>query len=96
MIVALSEGTMVSHYRIVEKIGAGGMGEVYRAEDSRLGRSVAIKVLPAEVSQDPERLGRFQREAQLLAALSHANIGAIYGLEDVGERHGVGMAGGTC
>jgi Tol biopolymer transport system component/aminoglycoside phosphotransferase (APT) family kinase protein len=79
-------GESLSHYRIVEKIGAGGMGEVYRAEDTKLGRPVAIKVLPPEVSQDPERLGRFQREAQLLAALSHANIGAIYGLEDVGEQ----------
>ncbi len=79
-------GESLAHYRIAEKIGAGGMGEVYRAEDTKLGRSVAIKVLPPEVSQDPERLARFEREAQLLAALSHANIGAIYGLEDVGER----------
>jgi Tol biopolymer transport system component len=79
-------GESLAHYRIEEKIGAGGMGEVYLAEDTKLGRSVAIKVLPPEVSQDPERLARFEREAQLLAALSHANIGAIYGLEDVGER----------
>jgi Tol biopolymer transport system component len=79
-------GESLAHYRIVEKIGAGGMGEVYRADDTKLGRSVAIKVLPSDVAQDAERLGRFEREAQLLAALSHANVGAIYGLEDVGER----------
>jgi serine/threonine protein kinase len=79
-------GESLAHYRIVEKIGAGGMGEVYRAEDTKLGRSVAIKLLPAEVSEDPERLGRFEREAQLLAALSHANVGAIFQLEEEAGR----------
>ena len=79
-------GESLAHYRVVEKIGAGGMGEVFRAEDTKLGRSVAVKLLPAEVSQDPERLGRFEREAQLLAALNHPNIGAIFGLEEVDGR----------
>jgi Tol biopolymer transport system component len=69
------------HYRLVEKIGEGGMGVVWKAIDTKLDRAVAIKVLPAEVADDPERLGRFKREAQLLASLSHANIAAIHGLE---------------
>jgi len=80
-------GRGLAHYRITAAIGAGGMGEVYRAADTRLGRDVAIKVLPAEVAQDPERLARFRREAQLLAALNHPHIAAIYGLEEVdGQR----------
>ena len=75
-------GQTLSHYRITAALGAGGMGEVYRATDTKLGRDVAIKVLPAEVSQDPERLARFEREAQLLATLNHPNVAAIYGLEE--------------
>ena len=76
-------GETHGNFRITERIGAGGMGEVYRATDTRLKRDVAIKVLPAEVAQDPERLARFQREAELLASLSHANIASIHGLEEV-------------
>ena len=79
--LVLSSGTRLGAYEISAQIGAGGMGEVYRAVDSRLKRSVAIKVLPASVAGDPDRLARFQREAEVLAALNHPNIGAIYGLE---------------
>ena len=70
------------HYHVTERIGAGGMGEVYRATDTKLKRDVAIKVLPEEVARDPERLARFQREAELLASLSHPHIAAIHGLEE--------------
>lgn len=80
-------GRTVAHYRIVEKIGAGGMGVVYRAQDTKLAREVAIKVLPEVFAQDPERLERFQREAQLLASLDHPNIAAIHGLEESGDLH---------
>ncbi len=75
-------GRTLGHYHIEEKIGAGGMGEVYRARDTRLGRDVAIKVLPEAFARDVERLARFEREAQLLASLNHPNIAAIYGLEE--------------
>jgi serine/threonine-protein kinase len=80
----LSPGTRLGPYEIVAPLGAGGMGEVYRARDTRLGRDVAIKALPAEFAQNPERLGRFEREAQTLASLSHPNIATIHGLEDQG------------
>jgi Tol biopolymer transport system component/tRNA A-37 threonylcarbamoyl transferase component Bud32 len=72
----------LAHYRITARLGAGGMGEVYRAEDEKLGRQVAIKVLPESMARDPERLARFDREARALAQLNHPNIAAIYGLEE--------------
>ncbi len=79
--MALAPGTRIGVYEITAQIGVGGMGEVYRATDSNLKRSVAIKVLPASVAGDTDRLARFQREAQILAALNHPNIAAIYGFE---------------
>ena len=82
--MALSAGDRLGSYQIVEPLGAGGMGEVYRATDSKLGRDVAIKILPTEVAQDAERLSRFRREAQLLASLNHTNIASIHGLEEAG------------
>jgi serine/threonine protein kinase len=72
----------VGPYRIVRPLGVGGMGEVYRATDTKLGRDVAIKILPAHFTEDPERRARFAREARLLATLNHPHIGAIYGLEE--------------
>ena len=75
-------GALISHYQVTGKLGVGGMGEVYRARDSKLNREVAIKVLPKGFAQDAERVARFQREAQVLASLNHPNIAAIYGLED--------------
>jgi Tol biopolymer transport system component/serine/threonine protein kinase len=86
--MALTPGTRLGSYDITAKIGAGGMGEVYRARDPKLGRDVAIKVLPALFTRDPERLTRFEREARTLAALNHPNIGAIYGVEDPGPDAG--------
>ena len=80
--MALPIGTRVGPYEITGVLGAGGMGEVYRARDARLGRDVALKVLPEVFATDPERLARFEREAQVLAALKHPNIGAIYAIED--------------
>jgi eukaryotic-like serine/threonine-protein kinase len=77
-------GQTVAHFHIVEKIGAGGMGEVYQAKDLTLGRNVAIKILPEEFARDTDRVARFQREAKLLAALNHTNIAAIHGLEKSG------------
>ena len=77
----LAPGSSVGPYRIERLLAVGGMGEVYRARDTTLGRDVAIKILPRHFTADPERLARFEREARMLAALNHPNIGAIYGLE---------------
>lgn len=82
--LALAPGTRVGPYEIVSPIGAGGMGEVYRARDTKLNRDVAIKVLPASFASDPDRLARFDREAQVLAALNHPNIAHLHGLEESG------------
>ena len=79
---ALSPGTRLGPYEVIEAIGAGGMGEVYRARDTTLGRDVAIKVLPEDFAADAERLARFRREAKVLASLNHPNIAAIYGTEE--------------
>ncbi len=76
-------GTTLAHYRITAALGAGGMGEVWRATDEKLGREVALKVLPADFAADPQRLERFQREAKVLASLNHPNIATLYGLETV-------------
>jgi eukaryotic-like serine/threonine-protein kinase len=80
-------GTKLAHYKIISHLGSGGMGEVYQATDSKLGRSVAIKFLPEAFSHDSERVARFQREARVLASLNHANIAAIYGVEETNDRH---------
>src|SRR5262252_5655732 len=78
----LSSGTRLGPYEVLSAIGAGGMGEVYRARDTKLNRDVALKILPAEFAADPDRLARFKREAQVLASVNHPNIGAIFGFED--------------
>jgi serine/threonine protein kinase len=83
--VSLASGTKLSRYEIRSKIGEGGMGEVYRARDEKLNREVAIKVLPASLSQDEDRLRRFEQEAQAAGALNHPNILAVY---DVGTHAG--------
>ena len=85
--VILSPGDRLGPYQIVCIIGAGGMGEVYRARDLHLKREVAIKVLPETFAADPDRLARFKREAQVLASLNHPNIAAIYGFEEAGGVH---------
>ena len=81
----LSAGTRLGPYEIIAPLGAGGMGEVYRARDTRLGRDVAIKSLPPAFAQDPERLARFEREAKLLASLSHPNIAGIFGIVEAAD-----------
>ena len=85
--MALSPGTRLGAYEIVGLIGAGGMGEVYRARDTRLDRHVALKVLPEAFASDPERTARFQREAKVLASLNHPHIAALFGLEEHDGRH---------
>src|ERR1700682_6494540 len=82
--MTIAVGTKLGSYEVLAPIGAGGMGEVYQAHDTKLGRDVAIKVLPEAFAHDPERLSRFQREAKMLASLNHPNIATIHGLEQSG------------
>src|SRR5262249_36716123 len=78
----LTAGSRLGPYEVQSAIGAGGMGEVYRAHDTKLGRDVALKILPESFTHDPDRVARFRREAQVLASLNHPHIAAIYGLEE--------------
>ncbi len=86
-LLTLTPGARLGPYEVVALLGVGGMGEVYRARDAKLNRDVALKVLPESLAGDPDRLARFRREAQVLAALNHPNIGHIYGFEDSGATH---------
>src|SRR5271169_6421535 len=80
--MALTAGTKLGSYEVLTQIGAGGMGEVYRARDTRLNRDVALKVIPQGFASDADRMARFENEAKLLASLNHPNIASIYGLEE--------------
>ncbi len=84
-------GRVLAHYKITAAIGAGGMGEVYRADDTKLGRAVALKVLPLDMARNPERLARFQREARSVAALNHPHIVTLYSVEEVDGVHFITM-----
>ena len=81
----MAQGRRLQHYELIEEIGRGGMGQVWRAKDTRLGRDVAVKILPEEFSDDAERLRRFEREAKLLASLNHPHVAQIYGVDQVGD-----------
>src|SRR5215472_5806036 len=89
--MAIQSGTHLGPSEILSAIGAGGTGEVYRARDTKLGRDVAIKVLPEAFARGAERMARFQREAKVLASLNHPNIATIFGLEDSGSTHALVM-----
>src|SRR5258708_22491703 len=82
----LTTGPTIGHYKIDREIGRGGMGVIFLAHDTRLGRTVALKALPEDVAADPDRLQRFQREARVLASLNHPNIAPIYGLAEADRR----------
>src|SRR5437879_9967926 len=83
----LTTGSRLGAYEIMAPLGAGGMGEVFRALDTKLGRSVAVKVLPESMASDPDRIARFEREAKVLASLNHPRIAALYGMEEDAGRH---------
>src|SRR5579864_2264240 len=87
----LATGAKLGQYEIVGTLGAGGMGEVYRGRDAKLGRDVALKILPEAFARDAERMARFQREAKVLASFNHPNIASIYGFEDSGPTHALVM-----
>ena len=89
--MAIKPGQTLLHYRIIEKIGKGGMGEVYAAEDTKLHRRVALKVLPEDVAADPDRQARFEREARAVAALSHPNIVTLHSVEESDGVHFITM-----
>src|ERR1043166_821401 len=89
--MALAAGSRVGPFEIISPIGAGAMGDVYRAHDSKLGRDVALKILPDVFAADPERRTRFEREAKTLASLNHAHIAQIYGFEDAGSTRALVM-----
>ena len=89
--MALSPGTRIGPYEVTAQIGVGGMGEVYRARDTKLDRDVAIKILPEAFAHDADRLARFQREAKTLASLNHPNIAHIHGLEESGGMTALAM-----
>ena len=82
--MSITPGTRLGHYEVIALIGIGGMGEVYRARDTRLGREVALKILPDVFARDPDRLARFEREARALGSLNHPNIAQIHGIEESG------------
>src|SRR3954469_13833930 len=82
--MSLSPGTRLGVYEVTGRLGAGGMGEVYRGRDTRLHRDVALKILPEAFARDPERLVRFEREARVLASLNHPNVAQVFGLEESG------------
>jgi len=86
-LMALSAGTRLGAYEITAAIGSGGIGEVYRARDTRLSRDVALKILPAALAKDPERLTRFERETKLLASLNHPTTATLYGLHEADGPH---------
>src|SRR5215831_17552952 len=89
--MSLAAGSRIGAYEIVGSLGAGGMGEVYRATDTKLKRQAAIQILHSAVASDPDRLARFRREAEVLASLNHPNIAAIHGFEDSGGVHALVM-----
>jgi serine/threonine protein kinase len=93
--LALATGSRVGHYEVKSQLGEGGMGVVFRASDTKLQRDVSLKLLPDHFASDPERLARFQRDAQMLAALSHPNIALVYGLETGTTKTGCAYAGAS-